>query len=161
MTYYSRIFADVKRFFKKLQCHDWQCRCCHCEERSDVAISMHHSPEASPSISAQRLPRPLRGLAMTPVFACHCEEAAGRRGNPSFCWQSSSAMHCPSLPARVLAAALRGRSACTGYGLPRPLWGLAMTDVVDGLRLGFDFLCHCEERSDVAISRHRRTVNFR
>ena len=28
---------------------------------------------------------------------------------------------------------------------------LAMTDVVDGLHLGFDFPCHCEERSDVAI----------
>ena len=36
-------------------------------------------------------------------------------------------------------------TACTGYGLPRPLRGLAMTDVVDGLRPGFDFLCHCEE----------------
>ena len=37
-------------------------------------------------------------------------------------------------------------TACTEYGLPRPLWGLAMTDVVDGLRLGSDFLCHCEGR---------------
>ena len=33
----------------------------------------------------------------------------------------------------------------TSQRLPRPLRGLAMTDVVDGLRLGFDFLCHCEE----------------
>ena len=25
-----------------------------------------------------------------------------------------------------------------------------MTDVVDGLRLGFDFLCHCEEQNGAA-----------
>ena len=59
---------------------------------------------------------------------------AKRRGNPFF-WQL-----------------VHIGTSCTGYGLPRPLWGLAMTAVVDGLRLGFIFPCHCEERSDVAIS---------
>ena len=59
-------------------------------------------------------------------IACHCEEAV-RRGNPFF-WQL------------VLAC-----TSCTEYRLPRPLRGLAMTDVVDGLHLSFDFLCHCEE----------------
>ena len=35
--------------------------------------------------------------------------------------------------------------------MPRPLWGLAMTNVVDGLRPGSVFLCHCEGRRPVAI----------
>ena len=47
---------------------------------------------------------------------------AKRRGNPYPCWQSSSA--------RVLVTAQRSRSACTWYGLPRPLRGLAMTSPV-------------------------------
>ena len=50
-----------------------------------------------------------------------------RRGNPYLCRQ------------------LRQRTSCHKNGLPRPLRGLAMTDVVVGRRLGFDFLCHCEE----------------
>ena len=33
----------------------------------------------------------------------------------------------------------------TSRRLPRPPWGLAMTDVVGGLRPGSDLLCHCEE----------------
>ena len=75
--------------------------------------------------TSQRLPRPPWGLAMTDVVGglrpgsdllCHCEETVGRRGNPFF-WQL------------VLAG-----TAYMEYGLPRPLRGLAMTDVVDGLR---------------------------
>ena len=38
------------------------------------------------------------GLRLGFDFLCHCEEAAGRRGNPSLCWQSFSAMHCPPSP---------------------------------------------------------------
>ena len=34
----------------------------------------------------------------------------------------------------------------TARRLPRPLRGLAMTDVVEDLHPGFDFLCHCEGR---------------
>ena len=33
-----------------------------------------------------------------------------------------------------------------------------MTDVVDGLRLSSDSLCHCEERSDVAIRTPSRVI---
>ena len=53
--------------------------------------------------------------SFSPVIA----RRRSRRGNPSVCRQSSSA--------RVPVTALRDRSACTGYGLPRPLRGLAMT----------------------------------
>ena len=68
-----------------------------------------------------RLPRPLWGLAMTPVFSLVIARRRSRRGN--------------------LKAAMDGKFQVndTSLRLPRPLWGLAMTDVVDGLRLGFNF----------------------
>ena len=56
--------------------------------------------------------------------ACHCEEA-----KPT--WQSVL------LTARSCGYCLHGVRIATG------LTALAMTGVVDGLRLGFDFLCHC------------------
>ena len=48
-------------------------------------------------------------------------------------------------------SALSAATAVWEYGLPRPLRGLAMTGDVDGVQRFSIFLCHCEERSDVAI----------
>ena len=49
----------------------------------------------------------------------------------------------------------------TSRRLPRPLWGLAMTDVVDGLRLSSDSLCHCEEAKPTWQSVFLQAVIFR
>ena len=49
----------------------------------------------------------------------------------------------------------RGKRSHPGV---RPLRGLAMTDVGVGLRLGFDFLCHCEGRRPVAIRPPNRVI---
>ena len=99
---------------------------------------------------------------------CHCEEAAGRRGNlksppeGKFRVNDTSqrlprllrSLAMTSLKVSPPTASLRGakrrgnlkaatdrklRMNDTSQRLPRPRWGLAMTDVVDGLRLGFDF----------------------
>ena len=96
---------------------------------------------------------PLRGRIFS-FCTARSNSAVSLRG-PSGPWQS---VFCLSLRGggadvaiRTLGSWFHKGSACTGYGLPRLLRSLAMTDVVDGLRLGFDFPCHCEERSDVAI----------
>ena len=49
----------------------------------------------------------------------------------------------------------------TSLRLPRPLWGLAMTDVVDGLLPGFVLPCHCEEAKPTWQSVCLQAVIFR
>ena len=105
---------------------------CHCEERSDAAIRTLGSWSLS-ALPAQGTDcHGPAALAMTDVvdglrpgfdFPCHCEERSDVAIR-SFCSWSWSA-----LPAR--GTDCRGPAA------------LAMTEVVDDLRLGFDFLCHC------------------
>ena len=108
----------------------WQSQGTNGREMSDE----RYFPEIATAPMGPRNDRCGRWSAPGFRFRCHCEEAAGRRGNPFF-WQP------------VLAG-----TACTGYGLPRPLWGLAMTDVVDGLRPGFDSAVIARRpQADVAI----------
>ena len=70
------------------------------------------------------------------------------RGN---LWEVSFNQNLPPIGAMRLPEGESPRRGKRGHPRVRPLWGLAMTDVIDGLHLGFDFLCHREEQSDAAI----------
>ena len=111
---------------------------CHCEERSDVAISGRHC----------RSVRAIEKRHAPPI--CHCEEAGGRRGNlgkalPFGTSHRKNGTHLRFVIARSEATWQSREGTAVRNGPP--------------LNRHAPPICHCEERSDVAISgRHPRSV---